>query len=102
MSRRHHCHALGCTTATSPTLLMCSKHWALVPTELRMPVVQFYQRGQCDGRVQLDPRWLLAANRARHHVAMLEGRTDGAAWLDKVAEAIQARIDRTPKEAACT
>jgi len=44
----HHCHATACKTEVPPEMLMCRKHWYMVPRELRMRVWATYRRGQCD------------------------------------------------------
>jgi hypothetical protein len=31
----HHCHANDCPVATSPKLLMCARHWRLVPKTMQ-------------------------------------------------------------------
>jgi hypothetical protein len=67
----HHCHALGCPAEVRPTLLMCAKHWALVPVDLRMSVVRNYRRGQCDDK-RPSKEWLAAARKAIQYVAAYE------------------------------
>lgn len=68
---RHTCHALGCSTPVSPTLLMCRRHWAMVPTTLRLAVVKNYRRGQCEDR-RVSAAWLRAARAAINYVASQE------------------------------
>lgn len=77
---KHHCHAIGCETAIPPKLLMCRRHWAMVPVELRFDVIRHYRRGQCDDK-RPSREWALAATRARLAVAELEGRAEAVKWL---------------------
>lgn len=44
----HHCHARGCKTKTKPEMLMCYKHWKMVPRLLQLEVWKHYREGQCD------------------------------------------------------
>lgn len=69
----HHCHAYGCKVACAPAVLMCRRHWAMVPLPLRLAVIKHYRRGQCaDKRPTKD--WLAAARAAINDVAKQEGR----------------------------
>lgn len=47
----------------SPTLLMCRKHWDMVPMHLRWPVIRNYRRGQCDDK-RPTREWFQAAKAA--------------------------------------
>lgn len=49
---RHECHAHGCKTLVPPRLLMCSRHWIMVPARLRNAVWNAYVEGQ---EVRKDP-----------------------------------------------
>jgi hypothetical protein len=42
----HLCHAKGCKTPVPPRLLMCGKHWRLVPRPLQQAVWRHYRPGQ--------------------------------------------------------
>lgn len=42
----HHCHAVGCMVLVSPRLLMCLKHWNMVPRLQQARVWASYRRGQ--------------------------------------------------------
>lgn len=42
----HTCHARGCTIAVPPKMLMCRRHWFLVPKALRDAVWRTYHPGQ--------------------------------------------------------
>lgn len=44
----HHCHATACKTAVPPEMLMCRKHWYMVPKAVRARVLATYRPGQCD------------------------------------------------------
>lgn len=67
----HHCHARGCRVATKPELLMCLKHWRMVPPSLKRAVWSTYRQGQCDDK---DPsiEWHKAADDAIAAVAAYE------------------------------
>jgi hypothetical protein len=67
----HTCHARGCVTDVRPTLLMCIRHWRLVPTELQRAVYTHYRDGQCDDK-QPSQAWHLAAAAAIGYVALHE------------------------------
>lgn len=69
----HTCHAVACETYVPPTMLMCRKHWFMVPPKLRNRVWTMYQDGQCD---TLDPTsaYCHAAKAAVIAVAEKEGR----------------------------
>ena len=68
----HTCHAVGCSVVVAPKLLMCRRHWFMVPRDLRRAVWLHYVEGQCD----LDPppskEWHTAADRAIKAVARKE------------------------------
>lgn len=68
----HHCHARDCAVPVKPELLMCLKHWRMVPVKLQRAVWRYYRPGQCDDR---DPSsdWHKAADAAIGYVARLEG-----------------------------
>jgi hypothetical protein len=73
----HRCHVRGCETATKPEHLMCAKHWAMVPLDMRRRVLDTYQPGQCRGRVRISREWLAAAVAARNHVeALIDAEPD--------------------------
>ena len=68
----HHCHAEGCNTPCKPELLMCLKHWKMVPRKLQTLVWKFYRPGQCDD-MNITYEWHLSATRAINAVALKEG-----------------------------
>lgn len=59
----HHCHARGCTVATKSEMLMCLRHWRMVPKQLQREVWKHYRAGQCDDR-KVSSEWLTAADAA--------------------------------------
>jgi hypothetical protein len=67
----HHCHAVLCKTLCKPELLMCPRHWRMVPNNLRWPVIRHYRRGQCDD-MRPSREWHIAARAAIRAVAMKE------------------------------
>jgi hypothetical protein len=44
----HHCHATACHISVPPEMLMCRRHWFMVPKTLRARVWATYREGQCD------------------------------------------------------
>lgn len=68
----HVCHARGCKTPVPPKLLMCRKHWRMVPRKLQAAVWAHYRPGQeVDKRPTTD--YLDAADAAIRAVAQKEG-----------------------------
>ncbi|HEV2185919.1 MAG TPA: hypothetical protein VGR70_01850 [Stellaceae bacterium] len=67
----HHCHALHCEEEVPPQMLMCRRHWFLVPKPLRQEVWRLYQRGQERTKTPT-PEYLEAARRAINAVAARE------------------------------
>ena len=43
---RHECHADGCPAEVPPKMLMCLKHWRMVPRPLQRRVWAAYRPGQ--------------------------------------------------------
>lgn len=72
----HHCHAVECMVPTRPELLMCPRHWRMVPGHVQRRVWATYRRGQCDDK-RPSQEWHQAADAAIGHVAGLEKRTTG-------------------------
>ena len=68
----HHCHALGCKTLVPPELLMCLKHWRMVPKDIQKRVWAHYRDGQCDDK-NPSKEWHQAADEAINAVAIKEG-----------------------------
>lgn len=42
----HLCHARGCQVPVPPKLLMCKRHWRMVPKDLQREVWAHYRPGQ--------------------------------------------------------
>lgn len=68
----HVCHALKCNVPVPPEMLMCRKHWFMVPKNLRDEVWRTYRQGQ---EITKDPTgyYLDAMNAAINAVADKEG-----------------------------
>lgn len=43
---KHLCHAEGCTLEVPPRMLMCRRHWFMVPKPLQARVWATYRAGQ--------------------------------------------------------
>lgn len=71
----HTCHAAGCTTHCKPEMLMCGKHWRMVPERHKAAVWMTYRPGQCDD-MRPSFAWHAAADEAIAAVARLEGKVD--------------------------
>lgn len=69
--RQHHCHARRCTVPVPPEMLMCRRHWFMVPKKLRDAVWATYRPGQCDDK-QPSEAWHKAADAAILAVAQKE------------------------------
>lgn len=69
----HHCHAKACQTQCKPELLMCGKHWRMVPIKIQRLVWAHYRAGQCDDK-QASGEWHAAADLAIAAVALKEGK----------------------------
>ena len=63
MSNTHTCHVPTCDEPVPPRMLMCRRHWFLVPDNLRRAVWQHYRPGQ---EIDKNPssEWMGAATRA--------------------------------------
>lgn len=79
----HHCHAVGCETATPPKMFMCLKHWRMLPRDGQNAVWAAYRQGQ-----EVDKRpsstYMDVTNEARRIVAWKEGKT--AEWEGEKAQ----------------
>lgn len=68
----HTCHAVGCGRAVPPRLVMCNRHWRMVPRQLQREVWRHYRKGQ-----EIDKRptlaYLIAQRAAVNAVAVSEG-----------------------------
>lgn len=70
---QHLCHAKGCGLPVPPKLLMCRRHWYMVPDHLRSLVWRHYRPGQ-----EIDKRptreYLEVMKQAIDAVAHAEGK----------------------------
>lgn len=73
MSEPHLCHAIGCPVAVPRRMLMCPKHWRMVPKVLQDSVWDAYVPGQ-ERRMDPTGAYLNAAMAAVNAVAEKEGR----------------------------
>lgn len=71
---RHTCHAIACKRHVLPEMLMCRKHWFMVPRYLQLRVWATYRSGQCDDW-QVTKAYCDAAQAAVRAVGQKEGRT---------------------------
>lgn len=69
----HRCHAIGCKQQCRPALLMCRRHWLMVPKALKTQVLAHYRPGQEDDKAP-SRNYIEAATAAIKAVAMREGR----------------------------
>lgn len=67
----HVCHARGCPVHVQPEMLMCKRHWFMVPKRIRDAVWATYRPGQCDD-MSPSREWHVAADAAIGFVAMKE------------------------------
>lgn len=83
----HHCHVPGCDVTVPPRLLMCRKHWAMVPSQTRRDVWRYFDPSQCEGAPGARPRptesWTRAARAAIEAV------------LDKLGDRVLGALPRT-------
>jgi hypothetical protein len=68
----HRCHARGCVTQCKPEMLMCLRHWRMVPRGIQRAVWATYRVGQCDDKSPSES-WHNAADAAIEAVAQKEG-----------------------------
>ncbi len=73
----HSCHARGCGVEVPPKMLMCLRHWRMVPRRLQYRVWQEYVPGQ---EIRKDPTlaYLDVQKQAVEAVAKKEGRIQAA------------------------
>lgn len=70
---QHLCHAVDCNERVPPNLLMCARHWYLVPQSLRTIVWRTYRPGQETDKAPTQD-YLDAARAAINFVAQKEGK----------------------------
>lgn len=69
----HICHAKNCNTPTNRSMLMCRKHWKMVPPRMKDEVYRHFNPEQCKPNTFLPTKdWLVAARKAINHVAKVE------------------------------
>lgn len=75
-AQNHTCHAEACDVKVPPKMLMCRRHWRMVPYGLQLAVWAEYQPGQekLDGTAFPTEDYLGAAHDAIEAVAAKEGR----------------------------
>lgn len=78
----HTCHAYGCKKEVPPRMLMCLKHWRMVPKDAQNDIWRYYVPGQ---EVRKDPTndYLKAQQRAVVMVLMKEEGLDVQAAVRK-------------------
>lgn len=71
--RNHVCHAIGCEVEVPPKMLMCLRHWRMVPKVLQARVWATYRPGQ---EIDKNPTgaYMEAQQAAVDAVAKKEGR----------------------------
>lgn len=72
----HTCHARGCETVVPPRLLMCLKHWRMVPRDMQTAVWRAYRPGQ-EVDKQPSQQYLRVAGAAIDAVARKESQQPG-------------------------
>lgn len=90
----HTCHAAGCSVHTPPQMLMCKRHWFMVPREIRNRVWSTYRDGQCDDW-DITNAYANAARAAVRAVAERENRTEA-----EIAKACRVYDVLEPKDGA--
>lgn len=73
MVAKHTCHARGCEKEIAPRLLMCLRHWRMVPPALQAEVWKWYRPGQESDKGP-GYLYLIAMRNAINAVAALEGQ----------------------------
>jgi len=69
----HFCHAKACEVVIPPKMLMCKRHWFMVPADLRKAVWREYRPGQEVGK-EPTAEYLGAARNAIEAVQAREER----------------------------
>lgn len=89
----HTCHAEACTAKVPPKMLMCGKHWGMVPRPLQRAIWATYRRGQEHDKnpsaaylaVQCLARAFVASDERRHHEAS-NLTAQAALWCERARE----------------
>lgn len=67
----HKCHAAGCEKPVQPKVLMCRRHWSMVPRGLQRRVWTAYRPGQ-ERDKRPSEEWRRAAAKAIQAVRQIE------------------------------
>lgn len=70
----HECAATGCSARLPHRLLMCAKHWRLVPGPLQSKLYRAYRKADTTGRAVLSQLYVDAV---AERVAAVEDATGG-------------------------
>lgn len=73
LNAEHICHAIGCARPIPRSLLMCVRHWRMVPRDIQKLIWRHYRRGQESDGKPITPEYLDAVKRAIRDVAEQEG-----------------------------
>lgn len=81
----HNCHALECVKPVPPRMLMCAKHWYMVPKAIQTLVWRHYVPGQ---EIRKDPtiEYLEVQRQAVVAVARKERKPVPAFMLEEIAK----------------
>lgn len=93
----HTCHAIECEKPVPPRMLMCARHWGMLPNDHKKAIWRTYRPGQERNHALVTDAYLLAQARAVLVVAEIEDRdvaTRMRQW-DQIA-AIAQRLGTTP------
>lgn len=69
----HKCHAFMCDKPVQPRMLMCKKHWAMVPTNIQVRIKTNFHPDQCSGKIRPSMEWLKASREAINFITKAEG-----------------------------
>ncbi len=70
----HKCHAIGCETPCKPEMLMCKRHWTMLPNPRKRSVLREYKAGQCNLNPIPSEQWHDAADAAIYWIKIAELR----------------------------
>lgn len=70
---KHVCHATECNVEVPPRLLMCAKHWAMVPNQIQRGIWAAYRMGQ-EYDKKPSPEYMVVYHQAVNAVDEKEGR----------------------------
>lgn len=85
-SSKRECMAKDCTRKVPNYLLMCPRHWKLVPKHIQTIVWRFYQPGQEDGKATPSRPYWEAVKMAVKAVAKAEGKDTEAPLFGTVED----------------